>query len=450
MESLETCHVPVICDKKYLHELEEGRLAVYAMKSRHAERRHPIPSEGRRHDYRTEFQRDRDRIVHSRAFRRLKHKTQVFVATEGDHQRTRLTHTLEVSQVARTLCRALSLNEDLAEAIALGHDLGHTPFGHIGESVLHGIMSGRDDLDGLLDFDSSGRCDGFKHNFQSLRVVDLLEKRYDNEGLNLSDETRFGILKHTSLPAGITYQPFESEKFTVDSPLFLEAQVVAISDEIAQQAHDMEDGLRAGLVDLSKMERLDLVVEVIRNIAADYQASRRSFHKQNMLVRGTIHFLVTDILLQTGKNIRRWVKEEGVHRTEDFYERLSEIPSGLISFSPKGKRLFLGLKDFVYREIINSYEVNRMDGRAIHFLRALFKAYFVNPRQLQDWALFRYAHGRKETYLRDIPLNEVGRKIEALQKEPAFLRLVCDHIAGMSDRFAMEEYRKLYLPNMQG
>ncbi|NOY53810.1 MAG: dNTP triphosphohydrolase [Deltaproteobacteria bacterium] len=450
MKPSETIQVPVICDKEYLHQLEEDRLAVYAMKSRRATRRHRIPAEGRSHDYRTEFQRDRDRILHSRAFRRLKHKTQVFLATEGDHQRTRLTHTLEVAQVARTLCRALSLNEDLAEAIALGHDLGHTPFGHIGEAVLHKIMSGQDSLEGLLDIKVSANTGGFRHNFQSLRVVDLLEKRYKGEGLNLTDETRLGIVRHTSLPSDVTYQPFQAQLFTLDSPPFLEAQIVALSDEIAQQTHDMEDGLRTGLVNLERLEKLELIEEVIRRIAVDYSDSHRSFHKQNMLVRGTIHFLVTDILLQTGRRIRAWIKKEGIRSSQDFYKKIGDLPPDLVAFSPRGKKLYGGLKNFVYREIINSYRVNRMDGRAIHFLRSLFMAYYVNPRQLQDWALLRYAQDRNESYLRDIPLTQVEKKIRALQKEPSFLRLLCDHVAGMSDRFAMEEYRKLYLPNMQG
>jgi dGTPase len=434
-------------DKKTLENLEEERLAVYAMKSRVAARRRTIRAEGRRHDYRLEFQRDRDRIIHSRAFRRLKHKTQVFVSTEGDHQRTRLTHTLEVAQIARTVCRALSLNEDLAEAIALGHDLGHTPFGHIGEEVLHGIMSAQDNLDGLLNFDGLGAPGGFKHNSQSLRVVEILERRYLEEGLNLTEEARFGILRHTSLPDDVSYHPFESERFRVGSPLFLEGQVVAVSDEIAQQAHDMEDGLRVGLVNLKTIERLDLMEEVIPRILPDYQATRRSFHRQNMLVRGTIHFLVTDLLLQTSKNIEAWKKQAQIRTTEDFYERLADIPSGLVAFSDKGRALFQKLKAFVYREIINSYQVNRMDGRAILFIRNLFKAYYTNPRQLQDWALLRYAHSRREPYLRDVPLPDVPAKIRALQREPDFLRLICDHIAGMSDRFAMEEFEKLCLPN---
>jgi len=434
------------CTKHDLEAFEDQRLAPYAIKSFYATRQRNIRSEGRIHDYRTEFQRDRDRILHSRAFRRLKHKTQVFVATEGDHQRTRLTHTLEVSQMARTLCRALSLNEDLAEAIALGHDLGHTPFGHIGEEVLHGIMSGQDDLDGLLDFMTLGNPGGFKHNCQSLRVVDLLEKRYEEDGLNLTDETRIGILRHTSLPDDMTYQAFESKKFSVKGPLFLEAQVVSIADEVAQQAHDMEDGLRAGLVDLEKIERLRIMKEMIRKIHPDYHATRSRFLKQNMLVRGTIHVLLTDILVNSAKKIKEWGSREGIISSEQFYQRLNDFPSDLIEFSRKGKGLFQELKEFVYREIINSYEVNIMDGRAIHFIRNLYKAYYNNPRQLQDWVLLRYAHGRGEAYLRDIPLKEVGRKIHKLQDDPVFLRLISDHIAGMTDKFAMDEYRKLYLP----
>ncbi|MDX1764402.1 MAG: dNTP triphosphohydrolase [bacterium] len=433
--------------KKDLESFEENRLAVCAMKSGRARRQIKIPREGRRQDYRTEFQRDRDRILHSRAFRRLKHKTQVFVATESDHQRTRLTHALEVAQMARTLCRALGLNEDLAEAVSLGHDLGHTPFGHIGEEVLHRIMSGRDDLDGILDFAALGKAGGFKHNVQSLRVVDILERRYQNDGLNLTDETRFGILMHTSLPPDVTYQSWKANLFTLESPRFLEAQVVALADEVAQQSHDMEDGLRAGLVTLKEIEGLALVDEVIQKITAHYQGSRRSFHKQNMVIRGTIHFMVTDILLQTARNIKAWLNESGISHTADFYDHLEEIPPDLVGFSPKGQKLFKELKSFVYRKIINSYQVNRMDGRAIHFLRGLFSAYFVNPRQLQNWALFRYAQSRKETYLRDVPLNRVHERIEEMKKEPDFLRLVCDHVAGMTDSFAMEEYENLYLPN---
>ena len=433
--------------KKDLESFEEDRLSVCAMKSRLAKRRIRIPREGRSQNYRTEFQRDRDRILHSRAFRRLKHKTQVFLATESDHQRTRLTHTLEVAQMARTLCRALGLNEDLAEAIALGHDLGHTPFGHIGEELLHRIMSGQDDLDGILDFSALGEAGGFKHNAQSLRVVDSLERRYQNEGLNLTDETRFGILRHTSLPPDVTYQSWTAKLFTLDGPRFLEAQVVALADEVAQQSHDMEDGLRAGLVSLKEIEGLALVSEVIGKIMAHYQGSRRSFHKQNMVIRGTIHFMVTDILLQTARNIKAWLEKTGISDTLAFYDHLQEIPPDLVGFSPKGQKLFIELKSFVYRKIINSYQVNRMDGRAIHFLRGLFSAYFVNPRQLQDWALLRYAQGRKEPYLRDIPLNRVHERIEGMKKEPDFLRLVCDHVAGMTDSFAMEEYEKLYLPN---
>ena len=432
--------------KKELEEREEQSLAIYAMKSSLATRRRKVRPEGRKHDYRTEFQRDRDRILHSRAFRRLKHKTQVFVATEGDHQRTRLTHTLEVSQISRTLCRALLLNEDLAEAIALGHDLGHTPFGHMGEEVLNGIMSGRDDLDGLIRIGEVGTYGGFKHNAQSLRVVDLLEKRYVGDGLNLCDETRFGILKHTSLPKEVTYQRFESERFTGDSPPFLESQVVSLADEVAQQAHDMEDGLRAGLVDLEKIENLSIMKEMTQKIHPDYRSTKSRFHKQNMLVRGTIHFLVTDILVHSSKKIQKWIEDSGLSQPNEYYKNLSQIPAGLMSFSKKGKTFFQELKEFVYREIINSYEVNRMDGRAVHFLRNLFKAYFTNPMQLQDWALLRYAHSRKEIYLRDIPLRDVRRKVRELQKTPPFLRFISDHIAGMTDKFAMDEYEKLFLP----
>ncbi|HTR03229.1 MAG TPA: dNTP triphosphohydrolase, partial [Thermoanaerobaculia bacterium] len=217
--------------REYFERLEEERLAPYASKSARASRPRGAasPSPG---DARTDYARDRDRIIHSRAFRRLKHKTQVFIPYEGDHFRTRLTHTIEVAQIARSVARALGLNEDLTEAIALGHDLGHTPFGHSGESVLDRLLR-----------ESHPQAGGFKHNFQSVRVLDRLEKRYEEPGLNLTHDVREGVLKHTAWPKDFPFPLDFVEGLRFESGGTLEAQVVNWSDEIAQQTHDLEDGL---------------------------------------------------------------------------------------------------------------------------------------------------------------------------------------------------------------
>ncbi|MDZ7725879.1 MAG: dNTP triphosphohydrolase [candidate division KSB1 bacterium] len=211
------------------------------------------------HLYRTAFQRDRDRIIHSRAFRRLKHKRQVFLVTYGDHYRTRLTHTLEVSQLSRTLARALGLNEDLCEAVALGHDLGHTPFGHIGEVVLHRIMNGQDKLNGIICFENAG---GFKHNYQSVRIVDVNESKYAFNGLNLTAPVREGILKHTRLKRDeLNYPDFirDGLYYDQDVSITLEGQIVAVCDEIAQRTHDLEDGIRAGYVSIDQVRQVPLI-----------------------------------------------------------------------------------------------------------------------------------------------------------------------------------------------
>src|SRR5215467_10843872 len=230
--------------REHFERLEEERLAVYASKSARAVRPRGAasPSAG---DARTNYARDRDRIIHSRAFRRLKHKTQVFIPYEGDHFRTRLTHTIEVSQIARSVARALGLNEDLTEAVALGHDLGHTPFGHSGEYVLDRILR-----------ESHPESGGFKHNFQSVRVVDRLEKRYEEPGLNLTHDVREGVLKHTSWPRDFPFPLDFPEGLRFESGGSLEAQVVNWSDEIAQQTHDLEDGLP--LAEEEQIESLEI------------------------------------------------------------------------------------------------------------------------------------------------------------------------------------------------
>jgi dGTPase len=436
-----------IYSKDKLERFEEEHLAPYAMKSRRAQRTIALQDEGRHFDYRTEFQRDRDRIIHSRAFRRLKHKTQVYVPYEGDHHRTRLTHTIEVSQISRTLVRALNLNEDLTEAIALAHDLGHTPFGHTGEVLLNQIMQGKETLD-CLDTKLMQQAGGFKHNYQSLRVVDKLEKRYKYDGLNLTNETREGIIKHTDLDESIRYPDLKIDGLNIELPPFLEAQVVSMADEIAQQSHDLEDGLMAKEVPLEKVEMLKIAQEVISKISKSYKREKSRYLRQNMLIRGIIHLLVTNIIMHSAEAIKTWAEKNDIKCTEDFYQKRAELKPDLIDFSSEGKKLFAEMKSFIYQYIINSFSVNRADGRARHFLKHLFRAYYLNPRQLESYVLLRFKEMEGVAYLRDLPIKKLDAEIKQhYQKNLRFIRLICDHIAGMSDQYALREYEKLFLPH---
>src|SRR5499427_3262424 len=316
--------------------LEEERLAIYASKSSRATR--PFgPPRAMPGDSRTQYARDRDRNIHSRAFRRLKHKTQVFIPYEGDHFRTRLTHTIEVSQIARSVARALGLNEDLTEAVALGHDLGHTPFGHSGEYVLDRLLR-----------ESHPEAGGFKHNFQSVRVVDRLEKRYEEPGLNLTHDVREGVLKHTSWPRDFPFPLDFPEGLRFESGGSLEAQVVNWTDEIAQQTHDLEDGLP--LTEEQAIEELAIsrLVRSSRGYGSD-AASRRA-----ALIRGMIATLSAALVEASRSRIERWLESSGVASTEDFYARRDRLPGDLVGFSDSGRRLYAGLRDFVYRHIIHS------------------------------------------------------------------------------------------------
>ncbi len=302
----------VAYSKKELEAFEDERLALYATRASRATRRHPIPSEGKSHDYRTEFQRDRDRLIHSRAFRRLKHKTQVFIPFEGDHYRTRLTHTLEVTQIARTIARALALNEDLAEACALGHDVGHTPFGHSGEKVLNRILTGGG-ASIPIEPKVAEKVGAFKHNYQSVRVVDLLEKRYPHPGLNLTNETREGILKHTTWRRDFPFPDIDAEGLNLSSGGHLESQAVGWADEVAQQAHDLEDGL--ALVPLEKVLELPIAKAVVEALGVAFTSAKEPGLRRAQLIRGIIHLLVTDIITSPARWWRRLARESASTRS---------------------------------------------------------------------------------------------------------------------------------------
>ncbi len=367
------------------------------------------------HPYRTAFQRDRDRLVHARAFRRLKHKRQVFLITEGDHFRTRLTHTLEVAQISRTIGRALGLNEDLLEAIALGHDLGHTPFGHLGEEVLDEILQGRDTLSGALSGEALG---GFKHNYQSLRIVDELEQKYEYPGLNLTAPVREGMLKHTRLKRGqIHYPDLKTEGlfFELDDAITLEGQVVALSDEIAQRTHDFEDGLRAELVSPEEIRTLEIVRQIEQEAGLQKLLSQNRYVYCNRLVNGLINLLASDLIQQTLANTARFIEEK--KRSRHFDEEI-------VRFSAQVDPLQNQLNKFIYQRIIFAPENRGSDEDAVQVLRSLFRAYY------EDATLW--------------PANtHFFIQEQARNNDHEHARCIADFIAGMTDHFSLNEFERL-------
>ena len=371
-------------------EREVKFLAPYAMKSRDTlGRRYPEPE----HPYRSVYQRDKDRVVYSTAFRRLEYKTQVFVNYEGDHYRTRLTHTLEVAQLARAIARALRLNEDLVEVIALAHDLGHTPFGHAGEEVLHELMTDHG---------------GFEHNRHGLRVVDHLEKRYPNfPGLNLTWETREGIIKHTT-----TYDQPHFDEFKPEVSPTLEAQVIDVADEVAYDTHDLDDGLRADLIEAEDLMAVDIWREVYSKTTNDYPDLEPQ-RQRYQIIKLLIDQQATDII-QTSE---RKLKELNINSVED----VRKAPERIISFSPEILEKKKGLKRYLQENLYQNYRVNRMSDKARRFIRELFNVYLEKPGQLP-------------------PHNQEMLKGEELHK------VICDYIAGMTDRYALDEYKKLFEP----
>ncbi len=416
----------VAYSREHFERLEEERLAVFASKSARAQRpRGPVSSSPG--DARTDYARDRDRIIHSRAFRRLKHKTQVFIPYEGDHFRTRLTHTIEVSQIARSVARALGLNEDLTEAVALGHDLGHTPFGHSGEYVLDRLLR-----------ESHPEAGGFKHNFQSVRVLDRLEKRYEEPGLNMTHDVREGVLKHTAWPRDFPFPLDFPEGLRFESGGSLEAQVVNWTDEIAQQTHDLEDGLP--LTEERAIEELAISKQVraARGWGSD-AASRRA-----ALIRGMIGILSADLVEGSRARIERWLESVRIETADDFYARRDRLPGDLVGFTDAGRRLYAELREFVYRHIIHSFPVSRHDGHARRVLSGLFRAYAENPRLLPDDVLRVLEQELSVPFLREVALTQVDREVEERYRtRPGFYRAIADHIAGMTDSYCNSEYRQL-------
>jgi dGTPase len=435
----------IVRRRTQLEAEEASRLSPLAVRSSEATRRREVEEDPS--DIRLAFQRDRDRILHARAFRRLKHKTQVFVPHVGDHPRTRLTHTLEVSQLARTIVRALGLNEDLAEAAALGHDLGHTAFGHTGESVLDGILCGVNDEVSLPE-EVTSEVGRFKHNYQSLRVVDLFERRYELPGLNLSDQVREAILKHTSWKVNYSFPVPDPEGLLLDRPCHLEGQAVAVADEIAQQTHDLEDGLRARSVDLRTVERLVVSQRVIAEMGSDTYFDTQPWIRQNNLVRGLIRLFVSDVVESSAVRINRFIERHEISDHEGFSKVAREMSQTTVWMSAETEELFSELKSFIYANIINQGPVSRQDWRARRVMTALFGAYWTEPAILPDYLLMRANEELGLPYLRELPLKRIAATVaERYHSAPGFARLIVDHLAGMSDRFALEEYRALQLPS---
>ncbi|MCC6535194.1 MAG: deoxyguanosinetriphosphate triphosphohydrolase [Burkholderiales bacterium] len=343
---------------------------------------------------RNEFQRDRDRIVHSTAFRRLEYKTQVFVNHEGDLYRTRLTHSIEVAQIARSIARALAVNEDLAEAIALAHDLGHTPFGHAGQDALHACMR---------------RSGGFEHNLQSLRVVDLLETRYAAfDGLNLTFETRQGILKHCSA-ANARKLGEVGERFLRKQQPSLEAQIANVADEVAYNNHDVDDGLRSGLLTLEQLGTVRAFVRHLDQVRALYPqlADRRLIHET---IRRMINALVVDLVQTSRRNIR-------AARMKSLQD--VQAAPALIRFSAEMAAEQRALKQFLRRDLYQHYRVARMANKARRIVTDLFGAFKADPKMLP-------------------PQHRASADSESIE------RAIADYIAGMTDRYAIGEHRRLF------
>ena len=379
-----------VLTREELEKREDSNLASYAMRSMNTRGR-AYPEE--EHPYRSVYQRDKDRIIHSTAFRRLEYKTQVFVNHEGDHYRTRLTHTIEVAQIARCISRTLCLNEDLSEAIALAHDLGHTPFGHSGEDALRILMKDHG---------------GFEHNVQGLRVVDVLEKRYSQfAGLNLSWEVRESIAKHNILSDDPNVKQFDLSR----QPL-LEAKIVDIADSIAYDNHDIDDSLKARLITESGLEEVELWRYAKEKVKEQYSNLSKDMENTHT-IKYLIDMEVTDLIEHT----QLMINKMKIKTTDD----VQKSKERLVSFSPEISKRKLELQEFLQENAYSHYRVVRMADKAKRFVEELFKTFVENPMQLPP---------------------EYQKWIE----EAGLYQGVCDYIAGMTDRFAQDEYLKLFYP----
>ncbi len=348
------------------------------------------------HVYRTAYQRDRDRIIHTTAFRRLEYKTQVFVYSEGDHYRNRLTHSIEVAQIGRTLARSLGCNEDLTEAICLAHDLGHPPFGHVGEQTLNQLMQGHG---------------GYDHQKQTYRIITKLERRYpEHPGLNLTYEVREGVVKHDT-----DYDVVDASDYTAAERGTLECQLANLADEIAYNTSDLDDGLRSGILDPAAVRQLRLAQQALATLGeppADELSHDLTRHR---FVRRLVGLEVSDVLTATENNLQ----QAGVKTLAD----LRALPRNVAGYSPDFQVLNQELKHYLFDNFYRHYRVVRMAAKAERMLRELFTSYVELPAQL--------------------PL-EVQQRVK--QPGAELHRVVCDYLAGMTDRYAIQEHKRLYDP----
>ena len=417
---------------------------------------------------RTPFQRDKDRIIYSKAFRRLIHKTQVcFTGEMNEHIRTRLTHTLEVSQIARSIARQVHANEDLAEAIALGHDLGHTPFGHTGEKVLNDFLSGNDEgikkkLLEKYEFDITEMKLHFKHNFQSVRVLNELEEGYkDFKGLNLTYPVLEGILKHTKLESNgqpVVYEGINgNEAFHLDQKFScsLEGQIVALADEIAQVCHDIEDAIEGNY------DSKEIICSQLQKLIGEFDINdlEKDVDVKEMIATRQIKYFISCIIGQVISEavikIRKNMQDLNKSGLKVKYPLNKEIATDCVLDSNK---LFQRLKEIEDNFVINNYMVDRMNGKSRFVLRQIIKAYLTNPKQLPDHVLELYTEvcsvpalkekirkiGSTPANIRYLSKKDFENHQPDIIKDRAFLRLMSDYVASMTDLYALQEYQKLY------
>jgi dGTPase len=379
----------MIFTRQQLEELEEKNLAPYGTRSRDTKGRAYLDNEPQ---HRTSFQRDRDRILHTTAFRRLEYKTQVFINFEGDYFRTRLTHTLEVAQIGRTLARALGANEDLVESICLAHDLGHSAFGHSGEVALARLMK---------DFG------GFDHNKQSLRIVTELENRYPEfGGLNLTWEVREGMVKHES-----EYDISDARDYSPELRGNLETQIANVADELAYTTHDLDDGLRSGMINPQMLEGIALW-EILRE-TYQWRGPILDEMERHRMIRQLVGLMVTDMITGTDARLRA----SKVKSAQD----IQKLKHNVIGYSEDMQRRNRELKDFLYKKLYRNYRVVRMSVKAEKLISDMFNAYRTEPAMLPDHVQF-------------------------FIEKRGLERTICDYIAGMTDRYAIEEHQKLFNP----
>lgn len=482
-------------NRKFEEREEEGYLSEYAQRNEHCQRAWNIRDE---ECERSEFQRDRERIVNSKAFRRMVDKAQIFTSSKGDHYRTRMTHTLEVAQIARSIANSLKLNIDLTEAIALGHDLGHTPFGHQGERTLNDIINGKTNALRKLEFEKENPYGGFKHNFQSLKVLSKLEEKYtEYPGLDVSYQVLEGVLKHTSHMGKDCSKCFERVSICrhrccdyaefVDEEIVeqlyteyefattLEGQAVALADEIAQRGHDIDDAFSSGLLtfdefqDYLKLGKLRPLAQIIEDT---YQSvveedSRILVDNQEMLtariISDIIGYLVNDVVYHSKDKIQLYCKNQ-------FYIEKHRFDEKLVDFSEEGEAVCRLLEKLISKRAVNCLEVTRFDRNAAQIVKYLFRAYFDNPKLIHDGTLRRmYIDMLQSTantidFIKGDPVlvKEEFQKIisyeypaeianwsdenhEYYQKRRILVRNIVDFIAGMTDSYAMGEYNKLMM-----